>query len=362
MKRSILRWTPILLLLLAGAAVFALVLSVGGLARLLIISALLAYVLHPVACRIESLGFDRAAATVWVFLGLSALIAAAGILFYPVLTAQLDALEAGDYTQHANSVINRAEVSIRHKFAFVGLDKINLAEEVERGKGEIGKALSKFLLSDLVPSVAHLVAIPFISFFLLKDYRKMKQALIAAVPNRYFEFSLDLLYKMDLALGNFLRGQFLDGLIVGTLTTLAMWLLNVKYSLLIGIFAGLANLIPYVGPIAGASLAVIVVMLNTGDMTQVMVVLLAFLVVKLLDDVIIQPITVGRSVQMHPLLVLIVIIIGGHYFGVMGMLLAVPVTGFIKVALQAGHSLFRKYRFTLLPEAPLPAPQPLRER
>jgi predicted PurR-regulated permease PerM len=127
-----------------------------------------------------------------------------------------------------------------------------------------------------------------------------------------------------------------------------MWILNVKYSLLIGIFAGLANLIPYVGPIAGASLAVIVVSLTTADLTKVVVVLVAFLLIKILDDVVIQPITVGRSVQMHPLLVLMVIVIGGHYFGVLGMLLAVPVAGFCKVGYQAGSKLLRKYRFTLL--------------
>ena len=350
MSRSRLRWVSLALLLLSIALAGLLVLSIGGLARLLIISSLLAYVLHPLACRLESFGFDRTTATAWVFVGLGTVITAVGILFYPVFTAQLDALQGGEYTSQANSVIAKAQIAVREKFAFIGLDNLNLAEEVERGRGEIGKALSKFLLTGLVPSVVHLVAIPFMSFFLLKDGREMKKTLIGMVPNRYFEFLLDLLYKMDLALGNFLRGQFLDGLIVGSLTTIAMWVLNVKYSLLIGMFAGLANLIPYVGPIAGASLAVMVVLLTTADLAQVAVVLLAFLLVKLLDDIVIQPITVGRSVRMHPLLVLIVIIIGGHYFGVMGMLLAVPVTGFIKVALQAGTSLFRKYRFTLLAE------------
>ena len=354
MRRASLRWLPWALVIFAVLIAALVVFSVGGLGRVLIIAALLAYVLHPVACRLESFGLDRTTATVWVFVGLGSILAALSILLYPVFTAQLDALQAGEYTSQANSVIARAEKVLHEKFAFVGLDRLNLAAEVERGRGEIGKALSKFLLSDLVPSVVHLLAIPFMSFFLLKDGRELKRWIIGLVPNRYFEFSLDLLYKMDLALGNFLRGQFLDGLIVGSLVTVAMWVLNVKYSLLIGIFAGLANLIPYVGPIAGATLAVMVVSLTTAYLAQVAVVLLAFLLIKLLDDVVIQPITVGRSVQMHPLLVLMVIVIGGHYFGVLGMLLAVPVAGFVKVGIQAGASLLRKYRFTLLAETAAP--------
>ena len=201
-----------------------------------------------------------------------------------------------------------------------------------------------------VSSAAHVVAVPFIIFFFLKDGRELKKRLISLVPNRYFEFALHLLYRMDLSLGNFLRGQFLDGLIFGILTTTAMWLLGVNYFLFIGAFAGLANLIPYVGPIAGASLAVVVVFVTNGDLAHVAYVLLAFAAIKLLDDSLIQPLTVAKSVKMHPLLVLLVIIVGGHFFGVLGMLLAVPVTGFLKVGLEAGQVLFGKYRHCRLLE------------
>jgi predicted PurR-regulated permease PerM len=345
------RWFAIAFIVAVIAALLLTVMSAGGLGTTLIVAALLAYVLHPVASWLESVGLNRTSAVVAVFLALVALIIAVASLLYPILEAQLDALQAGEYETQTSALINRTETFVRHRFGFLGLDKLNLREEVERVRGEIGKAFSKFLVAGLVPSVAHLVAIPFVSFFLLKDARTMKKTLIGMVPNRYFEFSLDVLYKMDLAMGNFLRGQFLDGLIFGVLVTVAMWILNVKYSIVIGIFAGMANLIPYVGPFAGASLAVMIVLLTTGDLTRVAIVLLAFVIAKLLDDIIIQPVTVGRSVNMHPMLVLLVIIVGGQFFGVLGMLLAVPVTGFIKVALQAGISLFKKYRFTLLSEA-----------
>ena len=358
MTPRMMHWVSVGFVLLAFAFLAVVVFSVHGLGRLLIIAALLAYVLQPLVSWLECAGLDRATATGVVFLVLGGLLVSLTMLVYPVFTAQLQALQSGEYAAQATAVLNRLETGIREKFFFLGLDNLQLTEEVEKLRRELGKALSKFLITDLVPSVAHLVAIPFISFFLLKDGRKIKKQLIGLVPNRYFECSLDVIYKMDLALGNFLRGQFLDGLFVGVLTTLAMWLLNVKYSLLIGIFAGLANLIPYVGPLAGAMLAVTVVLLTTGDPAKVAVVLAAFLLVKLLDDAVIQPLTVSKSVKMHPLLVVLVIIIGGHYFGILGMLLAVPVTGFLKVAFDSGSALYRKYRFTLLTQASPAAPGP----
>ena len=348
MNRPAIRWLSLALLLLALTLLALTVLTVSGLARLLIISALLAYVLDPVASWLESLGLNRLGATLLVFFILGAIMAALAALIYPVLTAQLQALQNGEYDRQARAFIDRSQSFIQTKFAFLGLGKLDLVQEADQWRAALGKTVSNFLLAGLFPSLTQLVAIPFISFFLLKDAREMKKWMIALVPNRYFEFSLDLLYKMDMALGNFLRGQCLDALLFGLLTTLAMWLLHVKYFLFIGLFAGLANLVPYVGPIAGASLAVIDVLLTTSDLTRVAAVLLAFLIVKLLDDTLIQPLTLARSVRMHPLVVLVAIFIGGHFFGILGMLLAVPATGFLKVALDASLCLVRKYRFSRL--------------
>jgi putative permease len=183
-------------------------------------------------------------------------------------------------------------------------------------------------------------------FFFLKDGREMKKQLIRLVPNRYFEFSLDLLHKMDLQLGNYLRSQFLDALIFGAMSTMALWLMDVKYFLFIGIFAGLANLIPYVGPIAGVVPAVVVSVLETGDITKAIYVILVYVGLKLVDDFAVQPMVVARGVDVHPVLVLMAIMIGGHLFGIVGMLVAVPFAGFLKVVLQESVVTFRKYRFS----------------
>jgi putative permease len=203
-----------------------------------------------------------------------------------------------------------------------------------------------FILREGFSIVLYAVTVPFIVFFLLKDGREMKKMFISIVPNRYFEFALDLLYKMDLQLGNYLRSQFTDAVVFGVLATIALWLLGVKYFLFIGVFAGLANLIPYVGPIAGALPAVAVALFDAGDVTLALQIVLAFIILKLTDDMLVQPLLVAKGVHMHPLLVLMAIIIGGELFGMLGMLLAVPATGFAKVVLQESIVTLKKYRFT----------------
>ena len=175
----------------------------------------------------------------------------------------------------------------------------------------------------------------------------MKKQFISIMPNRYFEFALDLLYKMDVQLGNYLRSQFTDAVVFGVpRDDSRCGFSGVKYFLFIGVFAGLANLIPYVGPIAGALPAVAVALFDRGDITLGFQIILAFIILKLTDDMLVQPLLVAKGVHMHPLLVLLAIIIGGELFGMLGMLLAVPATGFVKVVLQESIVTLKKYRFT----------------
>lgn len=140
-----------------------------------------------------------------------------------------------------------------------------------------------------------------------------------------------------------MRGQLLDSTIVGILSIIALWLIGVKYFFIIGIFAGLANLISYFGPITGATIAIIVSVLQTGSFDKVFYIIGAFVLIRLIDDVLVQPLVVAKSVQIHPLMVLLSILIGGKLFGILGMLLSVPVTGFIKVVVHESIINYRRY-------------------
>ena len=121
-------------------------------------------------------------------------------------------------------------------------------------------------------------------------------------------------------------------------------LIGVKYFFMIGVFAGLANLIPYFGPLVGVILAVIVSILQTGSFSMAFYIIGVFIVIKIIDDVFLQPVVVARSVHMSPLIVLLAVLIGGKLFGILGMLLAVPFTGFIKVVVHESILNYQRYK------------------
>lgn len=318
----------------------------GGVAELLIVAALLSYILDPVVTRLEARGISRAGATSIVLFGIIGIIIIAAIFLIPVLKEQLISMQSGGHSEKTELAIERLQEALRSKLGFLGLGELDLKEKIRDFKTSVSQKIIHFIISDFISLIVTTVTIPFIMFFLLKDGRSMKKAFIHSVPNRYFEFTMDLLYKMDQQLGNYLRGQFTDALAFGILTTIALWLLGVPYFFFIGLFAGMANLIPYVGPIAGALLSTVVAVMDTGDISQALWVVLTFAGLKLIDDVLIQPMVVSSSVDLHPLLVLLAILVGGHLFGIIGMLVAVPTTGFFKVVLTESVRTLRQYRFT----------------
>jgi putative permease len=328
------------------ALLILLLLLVPGVVKMVVVAFLLAYIFDPLVTAIEVRGLSRTASTVVFFLFV---ISIAWILFSilaPVVYNHIQTMRSGAGSRQSSEVILRLQAVVRTKLGFIGLGAVNLQEKIEQFSSYLSDTIMDFILREGLSIVLYAVTVPFIVFFLLKDGREMKKMFISIVPNRYFEFALDLLYKMDLQLGNYLRSQFTDAVVFGVLATIALWLLGVKYFLFIGVFAGLANLIPYVGPIAGALPAVAVALFDAGDVTLALQIVLAFIILKLTDDMLVQPLLVAKGVHMHPLLVLMAIIIGGELFGMLGMLLAVPATGFAKVVLQESIVTLKKYRFT----------------
>ena len=321
------------------------ILYVGHVAEIVIVAGLLAYILDPVVTAIEERGLSRAAATALIMLLITLVVVVFWYTVIPIAIVQFKALQAGAGVTPASHALARIEGQLRDICQSLGLVPVNLAEELGKFKTSVVLKIPNFIINDSPSLLIGLVMTPFVMFFILKDARQFKKYFINLVPNRYFEFTLDLMYKMDVQLGNYLRGQFIDALVFGLLATGALWALDVPYFVFIGIFSGLANLIPFVGPLAGAGAALVAVVLEQGDLIRGFYVLLAFVILKLVDDIAIQPLAVGKHVDLHPMVIALAILVGGHIFGILGMLLAIPFVGFLKVVFEESIDTFRRYRF-----------------
>lgn len=144
--------------------------------------------------------------------------------------------------------------------------------------------------------------------------------------NKYFHRTNEIFF-------HFLSSQFLDAIVVGVLTSIAMSILGVKYAVLLGFMIGLFNLIPYIGAIIAVVIAGIITLL-TGGISQAIWMLVIVTILQQIDANIINPKIVGNSLKINPLLVILAVTIGGAYFGIIGMFLAVPIIAVIKVIIE----------------------------
>lgn len=176
-----------------------------------------------------------------------------------------------------------------------------------------------------------------IAFYLLKDqdffirlWRKTLHILLPLEANGKLN---ETLHEINIVISRFLRGQLLDALIIAILSSVGLSLVGIDFAVFIGFFAGAANVIPYFGPIIGIIPAVIVSLLD-GSITKALLAAAVLLGIQQIDGAIISPRVVGESTGLHPVFVLLAVIIGGKYFGILGMLLAVPIAAIIKLFIE----------------------------
>lgn len=175
-----------------------------------------------------------------------------------------------------------------------------------------------------------------IAFYMMKDIEKFKKVLVSFVPRKGREWIFVLVRDIDVVLSGFIRGQLFVAMIMSLLTAAGLWILGIKYSLILGIIAGLLDVIPYFGPFLGVVPAVIVAFID--NPIKIIWVLLLYFLVQQLEGAVLSPKIIGNKVGLHPVVIIIAVLAGGKFFGLIGMLLAVPIAGILKVL---GHRIIQ---------------------
>lgn len=305
-----------------------------------IIAWLLSILLSPVVNFLERKGLKRGWAILVVMILILALVGFSFSLIIPGIIRTVEALTS----KLQSNVISELSMKIESFFER-NFNNAELARNVTARLNEIGVNLLNGLgefFKNVGAFLASIVIVPVITFFLIKDSRQFKRAIISKVPNKYFELSLNILHKVENQVGRYIQGQAIDALIVGLLSILGLFLINVRFDnpvphfVFIGMLAGLANMIPYVGPVVGAVPALGTAILNNPPHLGLVLlwIVIMFILVQAIDNAFVSPLVVSKSVNMHPLTVIIVVIIGGNIAGAIGMLFAVPLTGIVKVTLS----------------------------
>jgi predicted PurR-regulated permease PerM len=335
----------LLLLISATFLLLYVLFLLSDLILILALSVLLAFIFSPFVFLLEQRGFSRLSSTLIVFAGMAIIIYVSLSVVIPKFSFQMNQLitrlEQFSLTDQLKAVQDWLAVSL----PFVDFTNLTTRMEEVISTQLVNSVESlSLLLSSIVSVIAVLVIVPFITFFLLKDSKRILQGILQIVPNNYFEMSYWIIKKVSLQLGLFVRAWIFDAAFVGTLLGFGFYIIGIPNALPLGVIAGLGHLIPYFGPVIGGVPAIILSIMVNGDLSQVPLIILVVLSVYTVDNGFVQPYIFGKSVDIHPILIILLIIAGGQLFGLIGMLLAIPVATVIKTTAKEIYFAFKNYR------------------
>ena len=296
---------------------------------------LLAYLLVRPVRYLEERGFSRTKAILLIyFLGAGTLLLVMALLLPAILRELADLANAipqyvGFYQSWLQKVQYRYQCSILPDTVRQAVNQA-LGRTEEKAVMAIGNFLEGLIRG--YSALAILIIAPILSFYILKDIELFKRRFSAFLPTLWRGDILTVLAEIDEVLLGFIRGNVVVCLIVGTLTAVVLGILGVNFALLLGMIAGVAELVPYFGSFIAALPAIGIALLESPRLA--LYTLLTLLVVQQLEGSVIAPKIIGDKVGLHPLVVVFALFAGGKLWGVMGLLMAVPIAAIIRVILN----------------------------
>lgn len=322
----------------AGIVVLGLVLyHFGALVGYAVIAMILSYILDPMVNRIQSAGMNRTVAIIMTLSGVILILIWISTNILPVIVNQMVELAAQLNIRNLQSIATQVEGRLVESFGFIPENYLsNNLTEFMKGLFDVGEIPSA--VSNLIGIFTNLFAafliIPFATFFFLKDGARIRRDILSLVPNKYFETTLSLVDKIETRLGVYFRTVLLQSVLVALTSFVGLTFAGLNNSLSVGIAVGLANTIPYFGPLIGYILSIVVSIIEVGDFSLVLPCVLAILIVQILDNVVFQPLLFSRSADMHPVAILFIIMIGAEVAGILGMLIAIPLATIVKITIN----------------------------
>ncbi|MHA6252160.1 AI-2E family transporter [Oceanobacillus sp. CAU 1775] len=295
-----------------------------------LIAGFLAYLLYPLISFLNKHQIHKGLAVLLIY---TVFFGGIGFLFYrvyPLIIQQLN-----DLTQNFPEFIKMYDDFIYSIYDYTAFLPETVHEKVDGLFTNIEAILDQ-LLTKLMNGFMHIfdmiiiiTVIPVLVFYFIKDQQLLKGFFMKIIPTKNRQYFKKVAEGIDKNLGGYIRGQLIVCSFVALTTFLIFKWLDVPYALLLAILFGITNLIPYFGPIIGAIPAVILA--YTVSASLALYVIIAVVVIQIIEGNLLSPYIVGKSINIHPVAIIFVLLLGGELFGVIGMLLAVPVLTILKV-------------------------------
>jgi len=322
-----------------ATAVFLLLLwLLGGALLPFVLGAAVAYLLDPVADRLQRIGFSRVWATITITLVAALIFIAVVVLLVPEIIRQALAL-----VNFAPDLLNQLQTFLTRKFPSLMDANSTLRQSLDsigvliQSKG--GELLNRVLGSamSLINMVALAVLVPVVTFYLLLDWDRMVTEIDKLLPRDHAPVIRKLAHEIDHTLAGFLRGQGTVCAILGTYYAVALMLAGLQFGLVVGVVAGLISFVPYVGAVVGGLMALgLAAFQFWGEWWMIGGIAAIFALGQFVEGNILSPKLVGGSIGLHPVWLIFALSAFGTMFGFVGMLVAVPVSAAIGVVARYG--------------------------
>lgn len=315
-------------------------------ASIMAVSILLAYLIAPAVNALVRRGLSRIGAITVVYILLAALVGFFVAYLVPVASREFEKLigNIGGMANNLESILGNliarardwAPEALKPQLDPARFELDDLAVELQKeAPALLGGTLSgvMFGVKSAAGILAGAVLVPLITFYILMDAEIYRRGFMSLVPHAYRPNADDLLHRIDFMLGRYIRGQIIVCVTIGFNISVALSLLGVEYAILIGIFAGVVDIIPYVGVLIGLIPAFFIALINHGLWWAILT-LIVLECIHWLEGHIIVPAVIGHSVGLPPLTVMVALMMGAEIGGIMGMFVAIPLAAIVRVFVE----------------------------
>ncbi len=334
----------LLIIIVVGVLLYLL----GPILSPFLVGALLAYLTDPLADRLEVAGVSRTSAVVIVFVILTTIVTLLVLLFIPKLSHQIQVMikqVPAVIALFEEKAVPAIQAYLGDGVSFGDLQSFKnlIASHWEKTGDIMAQVASGLTRSGLavVGWIANLLLIPVVTFYLLRDWDVMMEKIAHLLPRNVEPIVSRWAKESDEVLGAFIKGQLLVMLALGCVYAVGLWLVGLDLALLIGMLAGLASIVPYMGFIVGIFAAGVAAYLQFHDPIILMWVAAVFGAGQALEGMVLTPLMVGDKIGLHPVAVIFAIMAGGQLFGFVGVLIALPVAAVIMVFLRHVHDGYK---------------------
>jgi predicted PurR-regulated permease PerM len=300
-----------------------------------LIGVVIAYILNPLVDSLERRGAPRVAGIAIVYLLVLALLVLVSVYLFPMGIRQLENMTADlpGQIRRVESLVTDV-YSRYHRVPLPNQVRDALDSAVERWEGMLASAASGIIggLVSMLYQLPNLILGPILAFYFARDKDQIRRKVMSWIPARSREEVSNLIGEIDAVVGGFVRGQLLVAMIMAVMISVGLWLAGIDSPFLIGTAAGILDLIPYFGPLLGAIPALMIGVLKSP--LHILYVAAVFAAANQIETAVLSPRIVSGYVGLHPLVVIFSLLAGAYIWGLLGMIVAVPMAGILRVLLR----------------------------